>query len=373
MDSSLHRLLPLYAQERARGQALVLATLVEVAGSTYRKPGAQLLISARGEYAGLLSGGCLEGDILEHAARLQADGIARLVRYELRNQDDRLFGLGSGCEGAMSILLQRIGPLEDWQPFAYLDAAMRAHRPAAVAFVLESQAPGAVPGMTVTADRAAGSGKPDDVLAARLAGLAHEAASMQRARWIEQQSPLLRVLALPLVLPPRLLLLGGGPDAVPVVELAASLGWKTTVVDHRPAYIGAQRFALAERVVLAQPQALHAQVTIADYAAAVVMSHHFDSDLAYLRALAASDMSYIGLLGPPARREKLLAELGAEVAGLRLRLRAPIGLDIGARTPEAIALAIVAEIHAVLEGREGGAFSTLSIEQAVVPRATERA
>jgi xanthine/CO dehydrogenase XdhC/CoxF family maturation factor len=154
------------------------------------------------------------------------------------------------------------------------------------------------------------------------------------------------VFALPLSLPPKLLLLGAGPDAGPVVDFSARLNWKVTLVDHRPAYADPSHFPLAERVLQAQPDELPSAVDLSQVSAAVVMSHHLPSDLKYLRALAATDIPYIGLLGPAPRREKLLADLEADADKIRLRLHAPVGLPLGGRSPESIALSIVAQIHA---------------------------
>jgi len=153
------------------------------------------------------------------------------------------------------------------------------------------------------------------------------------------------------------LLLGAGPDTIPVVDFASRLGWKVTLVDHRPGYAQPARFPAAERVVLARPEELATAVDTRGFNAAVVMSHHLASDLAYLTSLARSEIPYVGLLGPAIRREKLLSDLGSDAAALRPRLRAPVGLAIGGRAPESIALAIIAEIHAFVHGSEGGAFS----------------
>src|SRR5207248_1852989 len=127
--------------------------------------------------------------------------------------------------------------------------------------------------------------------------------------------PSWKLFVVPLSLPPRILLLGAGPDAVPVVDFAARLDWKVTLVDHRPAYAVASHFPAAERVILARPDALPAALDLSRFAAAVVMSHHLPSDLAYLRALAATGIDYVGLLGPAARREKLLSDLGTAARG----------------------------------------------------------
>jgi xanthine/CO dehydrogenase XdhC/CoxF family maturation factor len=163
----------------------------------------------------------------------------------------------------------------------------------------------------------------------------------------------MRVLALPLTLPPHLLVCGAGADAVPLARQAIALGLAVTVFDHRPALATAGRFPHCAVHCAAAAQ-LGATVELAQVDAAIVMSHHLPADLDYLRALAACPaIAYAGLLGPASRRERLLADLGPLAAELRPRLRAPLGLDIGARTPEAIALAAAAEIHAWLAGRGG--------------------
>ena len=341
---------------------MALGVLVRTLGSTYRKPGAMLLIAGDGEYAGLISGGCLEGDLGERSGEVIETGQAALVTYDLRNSDDLVWGLGLGCEGAMHILLLRVGPQEDWQPLAHLAGAFGAHTPTAIAVVTESrdreiplgamllpQAPGA---SAVTLPRSLPSSaraallEPQALAALAAAPGAGAVDSLEGpdARW--------RLLFLPLSLPPRLLILGAGADAVPVVDFAARLTWRVTLVDHRPAYAVPAHFPYAERVVLARPEELAQAVDLRRFTAAVVMSHHLPSDLEYLRVLSASPLPYVGLLGPAARREKLLSELGAEAQRLRPRLHAPVGLNLGGRTPEAIALAIVAEIHAFVHGTQ---------------------
>jgi xanthine/CO dehydrogenase XdhC/CoxF family maturation factor len=154
--------------------------------------------------------------------------------------------------------------------------------------------------------------------------------------------------------------LGGGPDARPVATLAAFLGWRITVMEHRAAYLVADRFPPSTALIETRPADVADSIALADCSAAIVMSHHLESDLHYLRALAGSPVPYIGLLGPAARREKLMTDLGMHAATLRPRLRAPVGLDIGGRAPESIALSIVAEVHAALEGRAGRPFTETS-------------
>lgn len=346
MEAVLGPLLPLYARERAAGRPLALGVLVHTAGSTYRKPGALLALAADGDYAGLISGGCLEGDLCEHARAVIATGTARLVRYETRGDDASLFGLGLGCEGAMQILLLRAGPDNDWQPFDYLADALASREPAAIGVVVESSAAQvplgalALPAWTAANAPPAPLAGPHVIDALRRAATRGENAHVEGDGW--------RLFVVPLVLAPRLLLLGAGPDALPVVEFASRLHWDVTVADHRPAYAVAAHFPAAARTVLTAAAQIAGAVTLDSYRAAVVMSHHLPSDLAYLRALAGSRVPFVGLLGPPVRRSRLLAELGPLAAALEGRLHAPVGLRLGGRTPEAIALAIISQIHAFL-------------------------
>jgi len=330
---SLHRLIPLFERARLSAEPLVLATVIRTAGSTYAKPGAQMLISRDGEYAGLLSGGCLEGDLREHARTVLETGAARIVSYDLRSQDDQLFGLGAGCEGAMDILLTHCAP-GDWQPLTRMERAWRRGEESRVAFVTT---PGN-DGMALGSHFPAGAELPGNVITRVGAGNVE-----------------IFVAAIPP--PPRLLLLGGGPDSRPVARLADFLGWRVTVADHRPAYLDPTRFPEGTRLVESAAAEVGDALRLDEFFAAIVMSHHLDSDLHYLRALAASPVPYVGLLGPAARREKLLADLGDPVPSLRARLRAPVGLDIGGRTPEAIALSIVGEVQAALSGRGGRPFT----------------
>jgi xanthine dehydrogenase accessory factor len=326
---------------------VVLGLLVETAGSTYRKPGALMLIASTGESAGLLSGGCLEGDLGEYARSVIDTGEPRVVTYDMRGGDDLIWGLGLGCEGAMHILLIRVGPQNDWQPLAHLARCLATHEHTSIGIVVESDRPDSPVG-TAAPKGAWRHSEVDAVL--------DEAARTGRAGWFAASSPpRWKVFALPLSLPPKILLLGAGPDAAPVVDFAARLNWKVTLVDHRPAYADAAHFPSAEHVLRAQPDNLLRTVDPSRFSAAVVMSHHLPSDLKYLRALSATSIPYIGLLGPAVRRERLLMELESDADKIRKRLHAPVGLAIGGRSPESIALAIIAEIHAFVHNQSASA------------------
>jgi xanthine dehydrogenase accessory factor len=352
---SLHRLIPLFERARMSAEPLVLATVIRTGGSTYAKPGAQMLIAGDGEYAGLLSGGCLEGDLREHARAVSASGSARIVSYDLRSSDDRLFGLGAGCEGAMDILLTRHGPDEgDWQPLSSMELALRKGQGFRLAFITATADASLPLGSSFPAD----GELPDLIRNEKMLRTLHDAAVSTPDNSVSRVATLgIELFVTSIAPPPRLLLLGGGPDARPVATLASFLGWRVTVVDHRAHYLSADRFPPGTELIEAAAAEVANVLRLDEFIAAVVMSHHLDSDLHYLRALAHGAVPYVGLLGPAARREKLLADLGADASVLRPRLRAPVGLDIGGRTPESIALSIVGEVQAVLAGRGGRPFT----------------
>ncbi len=353
MEALIAPLMPLYERERRAGRAMAVAVVVHTDGSTYRKPGALMLIAHDGAYAGLLSGGCLESDLHEHALQVMASGTAKVITYDTGGSDDLLWGLGVGCEGLMQILLLRVGPENDWQPLDLFVGAHQRHERVAAAVVIDSPERSLPPGSIVLADGQPGGQTVPLPLQDGLQALLARAVATGRPCGLGGTSEPLRVLAVPVALPPRLLLLGAGPDVQPLVDFAGRMAWRITVYDHRSAYAQAGRFPQAEQVLLGRPEALGETVDLSRYDAAVVMSHHLPSDLAYLRVLSSTSIPYVGLLGPARRREKLLADLGGDAAQLAERLRSPIGINIGGRAPESVALSIVAEIHARLAGAPG--------------------
>ncbi len=341
LDTSLELLLSRAADTRA---ASVLATVVATAGSTYRKPGARMLIMADGSYVGLLSGGCLEADLKLHARDVMSGGVPRAVEYDMRGPDDILFGIGAGCEGAMRVLLERAGP--DSAAAAALEAAGR-HARAGCATSLVS--------LHESADLPLGTYEAAPPLPSVLIQAAAKSVRDGASRGMDWEDGGRRTRAFVQFLapPPHLLICGAAPDAQPVAGTARALGWRVTVVDHRPAYAAAADFPGA-LVLLCDPGALRQRVALEQCHAAVVMSHHLQSDASYLRELALAGVpAYVGLLGPEARRARLAQELGPAAERLNSRLRGPVGIDIGAVTPEGIALAIVSQIHAWLAGRGG--------------------
>ncbi len=298
---------------------------------------------ADGSNLGLLSGGCLESDLQLHAQEVMKSGVPRAVEYDMRGPDDILFGTGAGCEGAMRVLLEPAGPGST--AAAALAAAGRATSAGdATALVLVHE----------SADLGLGTYRAEPPLPHPLVAAANESLADRTSRGVEWRTGAQRLRAFVQFLapPPHLLICGAGPDAQPVAGTARGLGWRVSVVDHRPAYALAARFPGAD-VRLANAEQLR-EIDLARCHAAVVMSHHLSADQAYLRELAQAGVpAYVGLLGPEARRGRIAAELGPLAEKLRFRIRGPVGIDIGAMTPEGIALSIVSQIHAWLAGRAG--------------------
>ena len=299
---------------------LMLATLVRVAGASYRRPGARLLLDAGGLLRGSLSGGCLEGDVQARALEALAEGRPRLVQYDLRGDADLVWGSGSGCEGVLDILVEPLQGVPDWM--TWVDQAWASRTPLTLH-------------VDLTPER----------LGTRSTGPRPAASAPE---FIETFSP-----------PTALWIMGAGDDSRPLVRMAKELGWTVGVLDHRPAFARPERFPEADLVRPGHPAQVLPTLPLDARSAVVLMTHHYAKDLESLRLLLPSATGYLGLMGSRARGAKLLAELAAEGLHADERLHTPVGLDLGAADPEAIALAILAEIQACLHGRSGRALRIL--------------
>jgi xanthine/CO dehydrogenase XdhC/CoxF family maturation factor len=344
-------LLKSFDEWRAQEQPLVLASVYETAGSTYSKAGARMLINAEGDFQGMLSGGCLEGDLAERAREVLSSQKAQMVTYDLGLNDEELWGLGVGCDGLMRIFLQPLITVNDYAPFAAIARAYEGNRREIAVTVLESDGADIEPGATLVTvgDNVEIFGLTDEAAnvlqdEAKTA-LAGNVSSTREIRICNAKATVLLAVIKPRI---RLLVLGAGLDAEPVALLAAELGWRVTVLDHRPAYIENGNFEGAEAVICCPADEMAGRVDLARFDAIIVMSHHLASDRNYLAQISKSEVRYVGLLGPKDRRSRLLDELGDAGSALAGRLRGPAGLDIGAVGPAAIALSIVAEMYGAL-------------------------
>ena len=343
----------------ASGQRMALATIVAVRGSTYRRPGARLLVPEEGAPIGNISGGCLEGDVADMARLVMEEGRARLAGWDLTADDDAVWGLGLGCNGAIEVFIE---PADRAAEAAHaLRTALEEERPISLVTVIESTEPEAVaPGARLIAmpDGAVeGSLGRSDVDAEAIAA-ARELLTTERSE-IRTLAEGIRAFVEILDPPLRLVICGAGHDAVPLVRAASLLGWNVTVVDDRPAFLNRERFPEAHGFAsVDDPSDVAEAITIDARTFVVVMTHNFLRDKAYLRGLLTTDARYVAMLGPAARTQRLLMELEEEGTPIteegRSRIHGPAGLDLGAEGPEEIAQAIIGEIVAVRRGRDGG-------------------
>ncbi len=311
------------------------------------KAGHRIVIADNGDYQGLVSGGCLEGDLAEHAKSVLENGQSLALTYDLRDEADEIWGMGIGCNGVIQVLLQRLDAASGYEPYQTLAQQHMNGPPALCATVIESNDKTLEPGATFINDDTNRFGwhLPKN----HQAIIAQQIASMSTTsppQLVDHQSEAGAFTALyaPVHPLPRLLVLGGGPDAVPLVNMAEEIGWLVTIVDHRATYLESGGFDTAEKMLCIAPEQLENNIELDRFVAIVVMSHHLESDRAYLGQLAGSDAAYIGVLGPRDRRDRLIAEIDAS-SQLASRLKGPVGLDIGADSPESIALSVLAEIH----------------------------
>ncbi len=332
------------ARVRADGKRAALATVVRVRGSAYRHEGAKLVVAEDGSTAGNVSGGCLEQDVREVALQVIRTGEPELRNYCSSADEIAAWDLGVGCEGQVDVYVE----LADARP---RERALLDERGPFVACGVmpgKGERPGKGKRLIVTPDRTEGDlGSPD--LTARALTKARELldTAVPGIHEIAGRSVFFDVL----VPPPQLVVLGAGDDARPLVRFAAEVGFRVVVVDRRPGFLTADRFPTAAALVRSAGHELGEALALDAECYAVVMNHNFADDQAYVRALLRTPVSYVGMLGPRQRTERILHNLAAEGPVDEARLYGPVGLDIGTDGAEQVALAVIAEILAVRSGR----------------------
>ena len=344
------------------GQSAALATLVQASGSTYRRPGARMLILPGGQSVGSISGGCLERDVIEKAASVMGQGQTTLLTYDTTSEEDLVFGAGLGCKGTVQILLEPVSPgAPPADLLKFIGQLFRLRRSGLVATVFRTL--GLVPvevgqRLMVSPDGHVSGQIHELAFHAKLLAALREIQTTGRSKWVEfelasgQVDAFLEVIQAPV----PLVIFGAGYDALPLVRLAREIGFHVTVADVRPAYATPERFPEADAVVVVRPDEI-ARLGLNERTAAVIMSHNYLTDRALLKVLLDVPLRYLGLMGPRARARKMVEELRQEgfpatEASVLARLHNPVGLDIGAETPEQIALAILAEIQSHFSGCE---------------------
>lgn len=376
----LRRIAEAWADLRARGEPALLATVVETAGSTYRRPGARLLMSQDRWLAGGISGGCLESEVLKKAWWRTREGPVVLT-YDATNADDEVsWSFGLGCNGRVEVLQERVS-LESTptHPLEFLHRRLERRRPGVMATVFRVGRTGvARVGERLLLDE---DGVRTDVkdapLREKLRADAEAALEEGRTRIHRYGNGEAAVDALvEVVRPPRpLFIFGNGQDAVPLVRLAAELGFHVTLVANRPSGVPAEAFREADVLLTATPETAAGKLSLTSDAAAVVMTHNLLHDRDFLRLVLESPCAYVGALGPRPRTEQMLSELRQQGFVLteahRRRLHSPTGLDLGGEQSEEIALAILSEVLADAFAREGASLRQRA--GPIHPRAAEQA
>ena len=336
MSNHLTALLDQWRERRDQCQ-WVLGTVYDTRGPSYRKAGAMMLFNDLGEMFGLLSGGCLEGDIQHHAKVVMASGEARTLVYDGSDEDDIAYQLGIGCGGTVYILLQPVNAANHYLCLDKLDA------------MLQSQSRGHYYQQIPQHSResrnylfAAGESIP-------VALPVHD--DCQQARL--HTSPGNQWLVTPVLPAPELLIVGGGVDARPVAAMAAQQGWRVRVCDPRPANGRRHYFPDACQLLNCRPAQLAQQAFFGRLDAVVVMSHNLALDAEAIATVQPLALKYLGLLGPQSRKHRVLAMAGFAESTLTTPLCGPVGLDIGGELPESLALSIIAQCHAHLHGKAG--------------------
>jgi xanthine/CO dehydrogenase XdhC/CoxF family maturation factor len=351
------------ARAAPAGEVLAMATVMKVRGSAYRRPGARMLMTADGRTAGMVSGGCLENDVRERARGVMETGKPTLVTYDSTAPEDIVFGLGLGCNGIVQVLIEPLTAGDESSVLAFLAACVARRQMGRIATVFHSDsAPlGARvlrwPDGHVTSN----CGDPE-VVEALIEALHANAARRNVLRGVALPAGGNAGVLIETVAPPvPLTIFGAGDDAIPLVQVAKLVGWHVTVIDARPAYAKRERFPAADAVLCLRPEALaeSPQVVFPPESMVMIMTHQFAHDRELLRTLVPGASRYIGILGPKSRTQRLLGELTDEGVTFSdealARLHGPAGLDVGAETPEEIALSILGEMQAVLAQRHGGA------------------
>lgn len=359
----LQEIIKAYDDAKKAGKACVLATVVHLAGSSYRRPGARMLVLEDGLMIGAISGGCLEGDALKKALLTFTEQKSKLVTYDTSDEEDASLGIQLGCEGVIQVLFEFINIHDVLNPVELLRMAIAKRQKAVLVtlFNLKDKKQDQVGTCrldlqdgTVTTTIASNPLK--DLMVHDVKKVFEEGSSafqdytgkgFSENAFIELIEP-----------PISLIIVGGGNDAIPLMQMAALLGWEVKVVDGRKTHAKKDRFINACQVLVSKPEAVLAQISLDSRTCFVLMTHNYNYDLQMMKSLLTTELLYIGLLGPKKKFTKMLDDLRkAEIMiteEQEAKIYGPIGLDIGAETPEEIASSIIAEIQSVFNGKLGG-------------------
>ncbi|MFC3122733.1 XdhC family protein [Agaribacter flavus] len=323
MSNRLEKLL-LEWQQNKDDLHWVLATIIQTEGSSYRKSGAMMMINSLGRYIGMLSGGCLESDIMRQSRRCWDTGENRIVEYDMREEEDLAWKLGIGCGGMVKILLQPVSLANDYLMLPELLKLISQQKTCIYRQHLDSQIPA-------------------NKIVEQTNDKVHDIAKTASPRYIDHIiSP-----------PPHLLVMGAGLDVIPLISFANILGWRITLSDPRQHYGREHGFKTVSSRMHDTYSSEHYKLILSNVDAIIIMHHSLKLDAQALKLAQTSSAKYVGLLGPQHRTDRVLQQVDMTTKDLSLPLANPAGIRLGGELPESIALSIISQIHKVLEGADG--------------------
>ncbi|MEN9884421.1 MAG: hypothetical protein RLZZ420_1638 [Bacteroidota bacterium] len=359
----LREIVKAYDAAVQQGKKTALAAVVHLDGSSYRRPGARMLVNDEGELTGAISGGCLEGDALRKAMFALSQQQSKLVTYDTSDEDDMTIGIQLGCAGVIQVLFEPINPNHLANPIQLLRKALAIRQQAVLVTLFDlSDKRNFQPGtcMLLEADGHLSGSQPFPALQEDLTAEMKQVLQTGKSVFRQFTGEGWAITAFIEYLQPSvsLVVVGAGNDAIPMMQIADTLGWDVRVADGRNTHARPERFASACQVLVSRPEQVLEQLPMDERTVFVMMTHNYNYDLAMLSALLPTPTPYIGMLGPKKKLERMLDELragGVEATEDMLeKVYGPAGLEIGAETPEEIALSIIAEIQGVLTGTKGG-------------------
>jgi xanthine dehydrogenase accessory factor len=347
---------------QSQGKKTALASVVHLDGSSYRRPGARMLINDEGQLTGAISGGCLEGDALRKALLVIAQQNSRLVTYDTTDEEDISVGVQLGCAGIIRVLFEPIDVNAEINPIKLLQKSISKRQKSVLVTLFsttEKNKPQIGTCLLLEEDQTITGDIPFADIKDEIMKDLNAVMDLQTSMFKNYKTENLLITAfIEFLQPPvSLVVVGAGNDAIPLVHLGEIMGWETRVVDGRNSHAKPERFVSACQVLVSKPEHVLEQIPIDKQTVFVLMTHNYNYDLAMLKALLERDVTFIGVLGPKKKLERMLGELKdkeMEITEKQLNsVFGPVGLDIGAETPEEIALSIIAEIKAVFSGRNG--------------------
>lgn len=340
-----------------------LVTVVHLDGSSYRRPGARMLVNEDGKITGAISGGCLEGDAQKKALFTISEQKNVLFTYDTSKEDDSEMGIHLGCEGLIQVLFEKIDSQKEENPIELLRKALSVRQKAVLVtlFNLDNKEKEQLGTCLLLQEDGTISGNIplsqfENSILNDLNGVMENEESVFKQYKSGQESV---TAFFEFIHPPvSLVVLGAGNDAIPLMKFADVLGWDFRIVDRRDTHANKERFPLASQTLVANPDVALNYLSYDNRTFFVLVTHSYKCDYYFLKSLCDADVPYVGILGPKKKLNRMLSELiegGVPLSQAKIStIFSPTGLDIGAETPEEIALSIIAEIQAVLKGKRGG-------------------